>query len=288
MTSETANSRSEQLKTSLLDNAFDALSSAADAVNRDQGPRGLKEAVLHLANGVELVLKARIAQEHWTLVFANVDQAGYAKIRDGDFVSVDFPKALVRLDNIMEVTIPKASTDHLGSLRKIRNKLMHHTTALDSAQTKSLVAKGMSFCVDFCETQNMLDPDAEGKLREIRMNLRGFQEFVDERMSIIINEANYTLIWECPECLQEALTIDGGVVQCQFCGNNADPQKLADSNSEVEPEDCPECWTEQTFAFVLRNNENGMWACFSCGEHSENYDHCMRCDRLVYFVPTTI
>lgn len=64
MVSENANERSEQLRIALLDNALDSLLSAAEAVHRDEGPRSLKEAVLHLANGVELVIKARIAQEH--------------------------------------------------------------------------------------------------------------------------------------------------------------------------------------------------------------------------------
>ena len=70
-----SNDRSEQLQLTLLDNALDFLLSAAEAVNRDEGPRSLKEAVLHLGNGVELLVKARIAREHWSLIFADVDKA---------------------------------------------------------------------------------------------------------------------------------------------------------------------------------------------------------------------
>ena len=280
MTSETANNRSEQLKASLLDNAFDALASAADAVNRDQGPRSFKEAVLHLVNGVELVLKARIAQEHWTLVFANVDQASYDKIRDGDFVSVDFPKALARLENILGITISKSSTEHLHSLRKMRNKLVHFTSELDSAQTKSLVAKGMYFCIAFCASQKMANPNEEGKLRNIYTDMMKFQEFIDERIPNLLKRVTYKLLWECPECWQKALTIDCGFARCQFCKHNADYRQLASRESYfgVKIEDCPECGIEQTFALALHNNDVWMWTCFWCGEHGRHYRRCEICE----------
>ena len=279
MVSENANERSEQLRIALLDNALDSLLSAAEAVHRDEGPRSLKEAVLHLANGVELVIKARIAQEHWSLIFSNIDQASYGKIVSGDFVSVGYGKAIERLEGIVDITVERQSKHHLQDLRKHRNLLTHFTGELDAAQTKSLLAKGMAFCVLFCEQQNMTTPAAESKIGDIHVNLAGLQEFVNDRMESIFTTAQYTLIWECPKCWQEALTIDGGVVQCQFCRRDADPHELATFNSEGDIEDCPECDTEQTFAFVLLNNEKGMWVCFSCGEHGEHYDRCLRCDQ---------
>ena len=279
MVSENANERSEQLRIALLDNALDSLLSAAEAVHRDEGPRSLKEAVLHLANGVELVIKARIAQEHWSLIFSNIDQASYGKIVSGDFVSVDCNKAVERLAKIVDVTVGGHSDEHLRALRNRRNRLTHFNVELDAAQTKSLLAKGMAFCVEFCEQQNMTTPDAESMLGAIHENLRGLQEFVNDRMDSILTTAQYALIWECPECWREALVIDGDTVHCRFCRRNVDPHELATFNSEGDIEDCPECGTEQTFAFVLRYNEKQMWVCFSCGEHGEHYDRCMRCDQ---------
>ena len=280
MVSENANERSEQLRIALLDNALDFLLSAAEAVHRDEGPRSLKEAVLHLANGVELVIKARIAQEHWSLIFSNIDQASYGKIVSGDFVSVGYGKAIERLGGIVDITVERQSKDHLQALRKQRNLLTHFTGELDAAQTKSLLAKGMAFCVSFCEQQNMATPAAESKFGGIHENLSGLQEFVNNRMASILTTAQYALIWECPECWQEALVIDGGTVHCRFCRRNVDPHELATFSSEGDIEDCPECGTEQTFAFVRRYNEEAMWVCFSCGEHGKHYDRCMRCDQL--------
>lgn len=284
MTSGSGNSQSEQLQLNLLDNALDSLLSAAEAVQRDEGPRSLKETVLHLGNGIELLIKARLAREHWSLIFSNTDQASYDKLADAEFTSVDFPKAIARLEQIAKVSVDKAIISHIDSIRKLRNRLTHYTATLDSAQTKSLVAKGMTFSVEFCEQQKMVTPDTEGKLGEIHLNLTKLQEFVNDRLKSIsgthANEWKYALIWECPECWQQTLVIDGGEVDCKFCMQRANPNELAETSAEGQIGDCPECGEESTFAFVIYNNDHGEWVCFSCGVRGENYDNCFRCDQL--------
>ena len=276
--------QNEQLQRSLLDNALDSLLSAAEAVRRDDGPRSLKDAVLHLGNGVELLVKARLAGEYWALIFSNIDQASYDKLADAEFTSVDFPKAISRLEQIAKVSVDKVIISHIDSIRKLRNRLTHYTATLDSAQTKSLVAKGMAFCVEFCEQQEMVTSDIEGKLGEIHLNLTELQEFVNGRLKSIsetyASEWKYALIWNCPECLQQALVIDGGEVDCKFCMQKAVPQELAENSAEGQIGDCPECGEESTFTFVIYNNDHGEWACFSCGVTGENYDNCFGCEQL--------
>ena len=283
MANDNTNDQSAQLQDSLLDNALDSLLSAAEAVRRDEGPRSLKEAVLHLANGVELLVKARLVREHWALIFNNVNQASYEELNKADFVSVDFPTALNRLEQIAGVTIDKSVVSHINSLRRLRNKLTHLTATLDSVQTKSLVAKSMTFCVEFCEQQDMISPNTASKLGEIHMNLTELQEFVNERIKSISGEWKGALIWECPECWQDALVIDAGEADCKFCKRKQEPQELAASKAEGHVEDCPECGSESTFAFVLYNNDDGEWICFSCSEGGEDYDYCNRCDQITHF-----
>ena len=64
-----------ELQQNLLDNALDFMLSAAEAVSRDEGRRTLKDAVLHLGNGIELLLKARLAREHWSLIFSDINKS---------------------------------------------------------------------------------------------------------------------------------------------------------------------------------------------------------------------
>ena len=276
-------SQSEQVHPNLLDNALDFLLSSAEAVYRDGGLRSQKEAVLHLANGIELVLKARLVREHWSLIFSNINHASIEELGKADFISVDYPTAIKRLEQFAGVTIDKSTLSHIGSLRKLRNQITHFIAPLESTQMKSVVAKSMTFCLEFCEQQGMVTPEVTGKIGEIQVNLTEFQEFVDARMRSISKEWKYGLILECPECWQEALVIDGGEVECKYCKRTFDPHELASSRSEGSLEDCPECWEEQTFAFILYNNDSGGWMCFSCGVGGEHYDHCMRCYRMEDF-----
>lgn len=270
-------SRSEELQENLLDNALDFLLSAAEAVRRNEGPRSLKEAVVHLGNGVELLVKARLAREDWALIFSCIDQANYDKLSKGEFKSVDYWKAIVRLKKKVGVPIDERVSSRLKVLRNLRNRLTHFTVTLDSVQAKSLVATAMNFSVEFCEQQNMASPKATSKISEIHDNLTVLREFVDDRMKSILKESSDVLTWECPECWQEALVSDGGEADCKFCKRKIDLQELASSHSEGEVGNCPECSEVLTFALVLNGSGIPRWVCFSCGEGGENYDHCVEC-----------
>ena len=258
--------------------------SAAEAVRRGESHRTLKDAVLHLANGIELLLKSRLAREHWSLIFSEVNRASYKELAKADFASVDYPTAVKRLKQIVRVEIDKSVGSHIENLRKLRNRLTHFTATLEPAQAKSLVAKSMNFCVEFCEQEGMVTGDAEGRISDIHMNLTDLQEFVDDRMASILEDWDAAVIWECPQCWQQALVIDGDQTTCRFCLHQADPQELADDNSESDVvEDCPECGAEATFALLLCSNGDVKWICFSCGQSGEEYDHCIRCNRMESF-----
>ena len=273
----------DRVHLNLLENGLDFLLSAAEAVQGSQSPRSLKDAVLHVANGTELLFKARLAEEHWTLIFANPDEASYEKLSDAEFRSVNFRKAIDRLGKIAEVYVDKSVIAHLENLRKLRNRLTHFTTTLNSSQTKSLVAKSMKFCVEFCEQQGMAAQEVQSKLREIVVKFTELQEFVDDRMDTISGELKGSFVQECPECWQYALVSEEGTLHCRFCMHRTDARDLAESRSEGSVEDCPECLQQSTFAYLIFDSDFGAWFCFSCGAGGERYDYCMRCGQMAYF-----
>ena len=278
MVNNNTSNQSEQVQLNLLENAFNSLLSAAEAVQRDEGSRGLKDAVLHLGNGIELLVKARLARENWSLIFSNTNQASYQKLADAEFTSVNFPKAITRLERNVGVTIDKPIISDIKNLRKLRNQLTHFTATLDSVQAKSLVAKAMAFCIEFCEQQGMITPDTEAKLGLIHRNLATLTEFVNER-----SEANWEeewedrLIWDCPACWQLTLVIDDGATDCKYCKRKFEPREVAEINAIVQPvDDCLECGAESTVAFAKTILDRNFpdWICFSCGVI---YGHCFEC-----------
>src|SRR5712692_8889514 len=74
---------------SLIENAFDFLQEAIDCL-REGSPRKLKYSVLHLASAAELLLKARLSREHWSLIFKDPAKASEESFASGEFASADF------------------------------------------------------------------------------------------------------------------------------------------------------------------------------------------------------
>ncbi|MER7536939.1 hypothetical protein ABTX77_19490 [Streptomyces sp. NPDC097704] len=68
-------------------------------------PISFSGAVLHLQAAVEVLFKARLLAEHWTLVFADLHQATRKKLESADFKSVTTDAAVIRLRNIVGVPI---------------------------------------------------------------------------------------------------------------------------------------------------------------------------------------
>lgn len=91
-----------------------------------------RDALLHLCAGIELVLKARLAYEHWSLV---VDQPGSRSLPEviaGDFKSVGFADAMKRIEKITGRAFQPAERRTFESVASHRNKLVHfYHDALD-------------------------------------------------------------------------------------------------------------------------------------------------------------
>ena len=99
MPSSTGNP-ADHVQLNLIENGLDFLLSAAESVQRDENPRSLKDAVLHVANGTELLFKARLTGEHWSLIFSNPSDASHEKLAGEEFHSVEFEKAVERLGSV--------------------------------------------------------------------------------------------------------------------------------------------------------------------------------------------
>ena len=82
----------ESISFHILENALDHILSAAENAKL-KSARSWKYAILHLVAGIELLLKARLQNEHWSLLFQKVDQASETDLQSCNFVSVDVETA---------------------------------------------------------------------------------------------------------------------------------------------------------------------------------------------------
>lgn len=257
---------SERIQFGLVDNALDFVLSAAEHARRDSA-RDWKYALLHLVAGVELLLKARLGQEHWSLLFADKDKADRNALESGDFTSVDFKTACTRLAQIATVEIDKSALHDLKELRKLRHRIQHFGIDVEVEQVRSLMAKGTNFFVDAVRAYMTphISTEQEESLEAIHEHLGHFREFVRERLATIEPELEGHALGACPRCWQWTVIIGEGKTECAFCGYETDPFELAESMGEGSMDgECLICG-EETLAFVLYNNDDGACHCTTCG-----------------------
>ncbi len=102
----------------IFENAIDFLDKSLEEFKKSP-----KYSVLHFAIAVEILLKARLAIEHWSLVVQkNANKANYLK---GDFQSVNLDEAVKRLRDIVGENISDTEFSSFKKLAAHRNKVIH-------------------------------------------------------------------------------------------------------------------------------------------------------------------
>lgn len=281
-----------------LENGLDYVASAVEHLGDSGSPRSLKYATLHLFSGVEVLLKERLRREHWSLVFADPDKANLASFDSGDFKTVDFDSALIRLAGVCRVTTSRREKEALNSLRLSRNRLQHYGTTETVEAVKATAALSLQFVIDFVGREfntTRLSDEADSNLSEIRRGVSEFSDFLSARWdSIRVRVDNHDeLVVECPACLQEALLLIPIDWQCEFCRYAGDADKVLDEylaavmgvswrdiadGGEWPVSACPECELEKlVHGAIVRGSE--AYACFSCGYQRATAEmpSCNRC-----------
>ena len=102
----------------IFDNAIDFLEKSLEEFKESP-----KYSILHFAIAVEILLKARLAAEHWSLVVQkNANKSNYLK---GDFQSVSLDEAVKRIRDIVGEHISETEFRSFKNLTSHRNKVIH-------------------------------------------------------------------------------------------------------------------------------------------------------------------
>lgn len=261
----------QHLKYSLLENAIDFVSRAVKSTKQNH-PAEWKYAILHLAAGIELLLKYRLVKEHWSLVFKDVNKAEKERLKKGDFQSVDTKTAVKRLRSIAEFCLINDENEELlCSIRNRRNKIQHFEFDLEIGEVKSVMAKGLNFVMDFSESEMSPNDVHTRELEYIGGQLTEFKEFVEDRLCHIrpsLEKAR--LLIDCWRCLQATLEIDPYSLSgdCHFC-NYREYDIRYYLPSDISQQDCPKCGEEGETIHI---------PCKRIGESTEYIWHCSSCD----------
>ncbi|MCM3768375.1 hypothetical protein [Neobacillus niacini] len=286
------------LEFDLLENGLDFIIFAINQL-KNGGKNELKYGILHLSAGVDLVLKYRLSQEHWSLLFADINTANTDKLNSGDFKSVDSVGCIDRLKRICGIELSEKEVNQLKHLRDRRNRLEHFGITESVAALKSSTFKVLNFILNFINEHidySGLNETEESLLESIREQFRDFEEFIQKRLESlkpkIESHKRMTAVTICPTCYQDALVIDDGA-SCLFCGVSGDGEEMAGNfvfqilgissydtkdGTEYPIYECSECGAESLVHSRLEDEVFG-WLCFTCGtEWSEQEKaYCETC-----------
>jgi len=104
----------------LTRNAFDFLERAIKEFAAEP-----KYSVVHFCAAVEMLLKARLMKEHWSLIVSKPEQASLTKFQGGDFTSVTLEESRQRLRDVAGEDIGDDAYGSFRALANHRNKMIH-------------------------------------------------------------------------------------------------------------------------------------------------------------------
>ena len=112
-------------------------------------PRTLKKAVKHLSSAGELLIKYRLQVEDWAFIFDNINTASKSKLNSGNFNSVNFKDAKIRLKNLCGIDVALSS---FGELRKLRNRAEHYELYTERFSTIKLIKDASEELLSFIDS----------------------------------------------------------------------------------------------------------------------------------------
>ena len=213
----------------LVENALGFLSHAIEAL--ETAP---KFSVIDFYTAVELFLKARLLREHWSLVVAK--SPDWAKFVSGDFVSVTFEEACIRLDKIVQSPIPPSARTNFDAIRLHRNKMVHFFHAGEITQHSVIEDIAIEQLHAWHELHQLLLQQWRDtfkpwhkKLARIEYELQQHRKYLAAKFEALepklteLAKAGYS-IWHCYRCNFPAAVMSDGQItglregSCHVCG----------------------------------------------------------------------
>lgn len=215
-----------KIEFNLVSNAQDSICHAVgllawNEISND-GSR-MKQAIISIAHGVELLLKERLRRVGPALIWEDIDK--YPKL---EARTVTVEKAIHRLRNIGGVTISDADEKLVRSLRNTRNAIEHFEWTTTIQEAKLIVGTALSFVISFSENELGLDLRYEFRkddtweqlICELYTFTRAHGKRVEERL------LGSGLVPICCNSCGES-TVVAGRAECYLCGHwNLDLDEL--------------------------------------------------------------
>ena len=245
---------------SLTRNAFDFLERGI--AEFDKAP---KYSVIHFCASVEMLLKARLMKEHWSLIVSKPDQANLAKFMAGDFISVTLEDCRARIRDVAGEDIGDDAYGSFRALANHRNKMVHFFHPEMDSDEKAKAQIVAEHCRSWFHLHRLLNRwdtyfhDFSNEIAHADLAMKGHRKYLSAKFKALKNE------------LEAARKAGNTPKTCSACGFKAAiPDDLDDqiaslgclvcdhTETQVELE-CPHCGE----SIVIANE--GYATCAHCG-----------------------
>lgn len=195
----------------LLDNGLDSLKAAFKSINNfyehdDSGDHFLKDSIIFLNHGNEILLKYLISLRSHALLFADIDKYLLAKedaIKAGKsdvfevapkLRTITLEEAIKRTEYACDLQIPTKLKAAIFYLLKVRNKLMHYGLSLKQEEVGQLVdmleicyEESIKFFSSQIEDFEEVFESSRFILTDMPMLQRQYDKLIDEMESAAIS-----------------------------------------------------------------------------------------------------
>jgi hypothetical protein len=212
----------DEVFTALVTNGFDFLVRSAQELAKDQ-----KFSIAHFATGLELLLKGRLFDEHWTLIATDPQRCAWSGVKDGTAHTIQASELCAAITSTTGTPL-NHEKDAFESVFKHRNRVLHWAPHGDLATTVAEQCLAWHYARalilgpwkgPFGSFRKRID-EVERLLRAHRQYLQVRYEQQSARLGGLLGKG---LVVPCPACGFQAgvLADDSDVVvelECQVCG----------------------------------------------------------------------
>lgn len=217
----------------LVESALEFLETSCDQYGGSRLPdrRGLKHSTLSLCIGIELFLKARLADEHWTLILQNVDRYREGDRDRGSFQSIGLRDSIARLLEVCRLSISQEAENAFANLADLRNKFMHFGCTDSAERVTGIQLRAWHYFMDLFGHDFMeLSEEHARALQAIKTRMLRRDEFLasrfeEVRASIEQRAQAGAKIISCPFCSHAALSVGDGAT-CLVCGSGGSDARV--------------------------------------------------------------
>lgn len=247
--------------------------------------RNYKYAIQHIAQGVELILKARLFKEHPILIYNNLDSNLTAESS-----TVNVEKAILRLSNV-RVVFKAKERKAIKDVRKIRNRIEHKDCYFQIQETRVILGEALKFIDEFAKKELNLDI-REVLDRRTCAQLANLIGFYDEQVKLaektayelkkeLTNQGAEVDILSCPVCFSDTLVVQRG--ECHGMGPHGEDDYV-ECDDILRTEKCEACSAKLLPLICngckhvypgIQPDQEGSFFCERCIHESNEYDALM-------------